>query len=191
MKLNSRQGILMAVSSIVLLSLGLFPRWQQVAMREPFKKDIGRAFLFRPPAPVAVDCYFAGCKSAPAAYFHVVLYREVLVAQLLSVLGVTVVALWIFRTRRDGTEANLRSNKTKLSLSLLVALLFPPLGTFPLGVLLLDIPRQVSHKNELWLLPALMVIATYVACALFAFGLLTSAIWVYNRLGTRGTEQGS
>lgn len=182
MMFNSTQKALTAISSVALLCLGLFPPWQQAAMREPFRKDIGRAFVLRPPAPVAVDCYFPGCKQAPPIYFHVQVHWEVLLAQLSVVFGVSVVALWVLRTRRDGTEGSLASNRTRLEISVLAASLFSPLGTFPLAVLLLDIPRQAVHRDELWFLPVIIVVVTYAICSLIVYGLLSSAVWLRNRL---------
>jgi hypothetical protein len=185
MKLNSTQKAIAVVSVIVLLGLGLFPPWRQAAERETaYRKDLGRGFVFRPPAPVAVDCYFVGCKTAPPSYFHVLLYRELLHAQLLSVFGVAVIALWMFRSRRDGTRASLVSRRVRLEFSLLVALLFPPMGQFPLASLLLDIPRQLIHRNELWLIPTLMVLVIFFVCALVVYLVVSTAVWIIGGLSS-------
>lgn len=185
MKLNTSQKAIAVVSLIVLLGLALFPPWQQAAERETaYRKDLGRGFLLHPPTPVAVDCYFVGCKTAPPSYFHVLLYRELLTAQLLSVFGVTVVAFWIFRTRRDYTSASLVSKRVRLELSLLLALLVPLMGKFPLASLLLDIPRQLTHRNELWLIPTLTVIAIFLVCAFAIYLLVTAALWIVGGLSS-------
>lgn len=178
MSLNGAQRIVAVGALVLLLGLGLFPPWQQAAERETaYRKDIGRTFVLSPPAPIAVDCYFGGCKTAPPSYFHVLLYRELLSAQLLAVFGFAVVALWMFRTRRDGTRASIVSRRTRLEFSLLLASLFPPTGTFPLASLLLDIPRQLIRRDELWLIPAIMVVIVYAFCALIIYGLLTLTLW--------------
>lgn len=79
------QKAIAVVSGIVVLCLILFPPWQQAAERETaYRKDLGRAFRFHRPQPVAVDCYFAGCKTGAPSYFHVMLGRELLLAQSLK-----------------------------------------------------------------------------------------------------------
>lgn len=186
MKLNTAQKTIAVVSLTLLLGLGLFPPWRQAAEKETdYRKDLGHAFVFHPPAPVAVDCYFVGCKTAPASYFHVLLYRELLFAQLLSVFGVSMVVLWMFRTRRDGTRASLASAKIRVGFSLLLALLFPPTGTFPLASLLADIPRQLIHRDELWLIPTVMLVVIFFVCAFFIYLLVSAVLWV---LGMRGGQ---
>jgi hypothetical protein len=177
MRLNTAQKVIALVGVIVLLSLALFPPWRQAAERETaYRKDLGHSFVLNPPQAIAVDCYFVGCKTAPASYFHVGLYRELLVAQLVSVFGVAVIMFWMFRLRPDGNYASLVTRRTRLKFSILAALLLPPTGTFPLAWILLGIPRQLAVRDELWLIPMVMILVLFAACALVVYLLVTVAL---------------
>jgi hypothetical protein len=182
MRLNTAQKTILVVSAVVLLCLALFPPWQQAAELETaYRKDLGRSFVLRSPEPIAVDCYFVGCKTAPPSYFHVVLYQELLLAQVVSALGVAVIMLWMFRSRRDGHCASLVSRRTRLEFSVLAALLLPPTGTFPLAWILMGIPKQIISRDEPLLIPLAMVLIIFAACALVVY-LLVTLILVSARL---------
>jgi hypothetical protein len=182
MRLNQPQKAIIVSAILVLLCLVVFPPWRQAAEREiAYRKDLGHGFLFRPPKPVSVACYWVGCKTAPPSYFHILLYRELLFAQCLSVLGVTLAAIWIFRRRRDGTHASVVLARTRIEVSMLLALLFPPIGTFPLASLLLDIPKELIHRDELWLMPAILVVLVFSACSFVIYLLVSSVLKIYDR----------
>ena len=177
MRLNATQKVVLAVAVAVLLPLLWFPPWREAAEREvAYRKDIGRGFILRPPAPEPVDCYFVGCKTAPASYFHVLLYRDLLFEQAGTVAGIALLLLWMFRIRRDGTSGSLRSRRTRLLFGMVMALPIPPDGTFPFASLLLDIPRQLVNRDELWLIPTVMVIFLYAACVLVIYALVSAVI---------------
>lgn len=174
--MSKLQKRIAAAGGVILFSLLLLPPWQQAAGREvDYRKDLGRGLIFYPPRPVAVDCYFQNCQTAPASYFHVVLRRDLLIDQCVTVLLVTMMAVWMFRTRADGSRSHLGEQGTKLKLSLILALAVPPLGQFPLASLLWDIPRQLLHRDELWLIPVVMVLVIYGCCTGFIY--LTLWIW--------------
>src|SRR5260370_6892738 len=132
MRLNAEQKVVLVVAVAVLLPLLWFPPWRGAAEREvAYRKDIGRGFIFRPPAPEPVDCYFVGCKTAPASYFHVLLYRDLLFEQAGTVAGIALLLLWMFRIRRDGTSCSLHSRRTRVMCGMVMALPIPPDQTFP------------------------------------------------------------
>jgi hypothetical protein len=178
LKLNRLQILILLAALVALLCLGLFPPWQQAAEKElAYRKNIGRGLVFRPPSPVPVDCYFVGCKTAPASYFHVLLYRDLLFAQVITVGGVALVLSWMFRTKRDGTSAALTLRRTRVHFSLVAALLVPPDGTFPFASGLLGIPGQLIHQGEFWLVGSILEAVMYFACALAIYGLVSAILW--------------
>jgi hypothetical protein len=176
-QLNAIQRVITGVAVAALLLIGLFPPWQQAAQKETaYRKDLHHSFALTPPHAIPVPCYFVGCKTAPASYFHVVLYRRLLVTQLLSVIGVGLACLWVFRTRSDGTRASILERKTRLASALLIALLVPPTGTYTIGFILLDIPQQLVQRDEFWLIPVILELFIYAVCALAAFVILSAAM---------------
>lgn len=180
--MNSAQKAIVVVSVCVLLSPLLFPPWQQTAEGEPdYRKNLGRAGLLHPPKPVAVDCYFTGCKTAPPSYFHVLPYWTLIFAQALSTLAVALAAFWMFRSRRDGTCASLASRRTRLVFSTFLALLVPSVGTFPLAYTLLSLPEQVIHPGELGPIPTIAIVAMFVVCVWGIYLLLSLALWIRSR----------
>ena len=182
MKPNSAQMSILLAGSVLLLCLALFPPWREAAEREvDFRKDIGRGFILSPPQPVAVDCYFVGCKTAPPSYFHVLIYRKLLFSQLITVGSVGLALLWIFRSHRDGTGASLGSRKTRLQFCALMALLIPFAGQYPLGAGLADIPKQIVRHDELWLIPTILMVLGYLLCVCIIFLLLSALVKTYGR----------
>lgn len=179
MKPNNSQKIVLTVGLVSLLFLALFPPWQQAAEREvAFRKDIGRGFILSPPHPIAVDCYFVGCKTAPPSYFHVLIYRGLLLSQLITVGSVGLALLWFFRSRRDNTCASLGSPKTRLQFSALIALLIPFVGQYPLGVGLASIPEQIIRHDELWLIPIIFMVLIYLAAVCVIYLLLSTVVTI-------------
>jgi hypothetical protein len=177
MRYNKTQTVIGLICGIALLFLILLPPWQEAAERElSYRKDIGRGLLWKPPKTVAVDCYFVNCVTAPASYFHVVLKRKVLLQECLTVLGVAVAFLWIFRTRRTGQTSSVRSRGTRLLASFLLASLIPPAGEVPFGAGIVEIPKLLVRREELWLVPLIVVLVLYAACVLVIYGLLSLAV---------------
>lgn len=180
--MTTGQKATVMASIVLMMFLLLFPPWQQTAERETdYRKDIGRGFFLRPPPPVALDCYFVGCKTAPPSYFHVVLFQELFREQLAAVIGVTLGLLWIFRSRRS----SLVSPRRRVSFSILIALLVPLEGTFPLASYLVDIPRQLVKRNELWLIPVLTVAFIFVVCTSAIYFFTSAVVWITGRLSPR------
>ncbi len=179
MRPNKIQTVIRIVCGTVLLALFLWPPWQQAAEREvSYRKNIGRSFLWNPPKPVAVDCYFVGCVMAPATYFHALLNRKLLLQQCLTLFFVAVLFLWTFRPRQSGKTATLNERATRLVSCLLLALLVPPTGDVPLGAVLAGIPMVLVRRDELWLMPTIMAILMYVVCALIIYGFVSTAVWL-------------
>jgi hypothetical protein len=182
MQINPTQKLIAKTAGFILLALLLFPPWQQAALHElDYRKAIGRGFIFHPPRTVPIECYFVGCKTAQASYFHAVLFSRLYIEQCATVFCIGLIALWIFRTAASGMRATLRSWRTRLKLSMLLALAVPPLGQYPLASLLLDIPRQVIHHNELWLIPALLVPVIFIACSAAIYIILALILWLRDR----------
>lgn len=179
MRPNKIQAIIGAICAITLLFLVLFPPWQEAAEREvSYRKDIGRGLLWKPPKAVAVECYFVGCVTAPASYFHVVLKRRVLLQETLTLFFVAVACVWIFRTRRSGEVASITARKTRLLTSFLLALLVPPGGDVPFGAGLVEIPKLFVRRGERWLIPMIVVTVLYAASVLVIYWLITLALWI-------------
>jgi hypothetical protein len=178
---NKIQAVTCGLCGIALLFLVLFPPWQQAAEKEvSYRKNIGRGLLWKPPQPVAVECYFVGCVTAPASYFHVLLHRKLLMQQCLTVLCVAMAFLWTFRTSKGGKMASLGVRSTRLSTSFLLALLIPPTGDVPFGAVLFGIPMVLVQRDELWLIPTIMALVMYFACALLMYGFLNAAVRIKN-----------
>jgi hypothetical protein len=179
MRPNKIQAVIGIVCGIILLSLVIFPRWQEAAEKEAsYRRDIGHGLLWKPPKPVAVECYFVGCVTAPASYFHVLLNRKLLLQQCLTVFLVAVAFLWIFRPQDNGKTASLSVRATRLLASCLLALLIPPTGGVPFGAVLTGMPMVLVQRDELWLAPTIIAIVMYVACVLIIYSLLSATLWL-------------
>lgn len=178
MKPNNMQTAIATLFGVVLLALVLLPPWQEAAGREAaYRKEIGRGFVWAPPKAVAVECYFPGCVTAPPGYFHVLLNWHLLLQQCLTLSVVAVLFLWMFRTQPNREVGIVRKRGTRLSISVLLALLIPPTGGVPFGAALAGIPMMLVRRDELWLLPVIMTLVLYTACVLVIYGLITSALW--------------
>lgn len=178
MKPNKIQAVIGALCGLGLLTLILFPPWQQAAEREvSYRKDIGRAFLFKPPEPVRVGCYFRGCVAAPAEYFHVLLNAKVLLQQCLTLFVVSALLALVFKSQRDRQVKSLKQPRVRLITSLLLALLVPPTGGIPFGAALAAIPMMLVRRDELWLIPVLMTGVLFTCCVLAIYGIISLIIW--------------
>jgi len=104
------------------------------------------------------------------------LNRRLLLQRSLTVLCVGLAFLWVFRIRRDGTASSVKSVKTRTAASLLLALLVPPGGDVPLGAALLGAPTLLVHRGGAWLLPLVLVLSLYCACAVVIYYLLTLSV---------------
>jgi hypothetical protein len=129
----------------------LFPNWQEAAEREKdYRKDLGVHFVFKPPAPVAVPCYFVGCIPAPASYFHVLIDRKGFYPALACVTALLMVALVIFRTEKKDSIPGMAATRMRLAAVSLLALALPlPITPyFPLGSLAAYLPTAILHPNH-------------------------------------------
>lgn len=107
--MNSATKTIILSSGIALLGLFLFPSWYET--NGQYVKQLGHHFLFTRPEAVPVDCYFVGCVTAPASYFHVVLDRPPWFESLSTVTVVALIMLLVFRRRPDGTSPSMRDPK--------------------------------------------------------------------------------
>ena len=179
MKPNNAQRAILIVASVVILCLALFPPWQEAAEREiAYRKDIGRGYIMNPPQPVAVDCYFVGCKTAPPSYFHVLIYRELLLSQVITVGVVGLALLWTFRSHHNGAGTSMGLSKTRLQFCALMALLIPVDGQYPCGAWFADIPRQV-HLGDVLVIPIILMVLSYSGIVCILFLVLTAGIKIH------------
>ncbi|HEV2134078.1 MAG TPA: hypothetical protein VGR47_07425 [Terracidiphilus sp.] len=182
MRLNNAQVVIGLLSAAILLFLFVCPSWQEAARNEiAYRKDIGRGFLWSPPKAVSVECYFIGCATAPASYFHVVLNLRLLLEQAIPVLFVAGVFLWLFRSQKEKQPPMLESRTRKLVISFSLALLVPPTGGAPMGAVLADVPRLVIEKDEFWAVLAILIPVLYFALSIAIYGLLSASHWIIAR----------
>jgi hypothetical protein len=182
MKVNKAQARVGISTAILLLFLVLYPSWQEAAQNEiAYRKDIGRGFLWSPPSTVSIDCYFVGCKVAPASYFHALLNRQLLLEQTIPVLVVAGVFLWLFRSQEETKRPMLESRTKKLRISFLLALLIPPVGGVPMGAALASLPMLLIDRGEFWAVYAVATPIIYFVFALAIFGLLSALQWLIAR----------
>jgi hypothetical protein len=181
-KITSEQKWVGLLGLLLLAMVVLFPPWWQAAEREvDYRKEIGHAFLFRPPAPIPVDCYFVGCKTAPASYFHVLLHRERYVDEIATPVFVILALLWLFRGRKGGVRATVRQRDVRLQFSALLALLIPVGGDVPLGAGLASIPMMLIDRGEFWFVISIVMVVAFVVAAGVIYLLLTAGLKVFGR----------
>ena len=95
--MNRIRGVALGIWLLWVVHIVLFPNWQEAAEREKdYRKDLGVHFVLKPPAPVAVPCYFVGCVTAPPSYFHVLVDRRGFYPSLVCVTALLIVALVLF-----------------------------------------------------------------------------------------------
>jgi hypothetical protein len=139
-----------AVLGVWVLWIGisvLFPNWQQAAERElDYRKELGLHFVLRPPAPVAVPCYFVGCITAPASYFHVLLDRNLRYQELVCTTTLMILAVVIFRS----ASSPIRRDWMLVAVATWIALSLPvPIAPyFPLGVWAGYLPAALLHPDH-------------------------------------------
>lgn len=180
--MNSIQKATLIIGAVILTMLLLFPPWQEAALRElDYRKDIGRGSVLRPPKPVPVDCYFVGCQTAPASYFHVVLNSRLHIAQCVTVVFVTLSLFWLFLRYSDGTQPTLSKMRTRLLFSMLIALAFPPFGinSFTLAAFLIQIPEVIFDQGEKWQGFVLFIPVLFIFCSCMVYGVVTLALAIY------------
>jgi hypothetical protein len=121
--MNPTKKMILSISSIAFGGVFFFPPWYET--NGQYVKQLGRHFFFIRPDAVPVECYLAGCVTAPASYFHVVLDWRSWVETLLTIAAVTTILFLLFRARTDGTFPSIANAKTRLLFSVLVALALP------------------------------------------------------------------
>jgi hypothetical protein len=182
LKITTAQRWVALLGLVLLAVVVLFPPWWQGAEREvDYRKEIGHAYLFRPPASIPVDCYFVGCVTAPASYFHVMLHRERYIAEIWPLVLVIVALLWLLRSRRDGNQPNIRDRRLRLQFSAVLALAVPLAGDLPIGAGLADIPRMFIHQEFGWLVIPVMMIMVWAVYACVIYLLVTGILKLRDR----------
>lgn len=176
-----------AALGIWLLWVGciiFFPNWQQAAENEKdYRKDLGVHFLLKPPAPVAVPCYFVGCIAAPPSYFHVLIDRKGFYPALLCVTALLILALVILRNEKNRSIPDLTTPRKRLVVASLIALALPLPGApfMPLGSLAAYLPTALLHPNHdhiSVLIAAPLFFALYSG---LAYSIICAAVWA-NRM---------
>jgi hypothetical protein len=148
---NRLQGAALGIWLVWVGYIVLFPNWQEAAEREKdYRKDLGVHFVLKPPVPVAVPCYFVGCITAPASYFHVLIDRRGFYPELVSVTALMIVALIVFRTGKNGLTPSIAAHRMRLVATCLIALALPLPGSpyFPLGTMAAYLPTAILHPNH-------------------------------------------
>jgi hypothetical protein len=129
----------------------LCPNWQEAAEREKdYRKELGVHFVLNPPAAVGVPCYFVGCITAPASYFHVVIDRRGFYPKLICVTTLVIVTFVIFRAGKNASTRSIASRHVDLVATSLITLALPVPGNpyFPLGVLAGYMPTAMLHPDH-------------------------------------------
>lgn len=121
--MNPTKKMILSISSIAFGGVFFFPPWYET--NGQYVKQLGHHFFFIRPDAIPVECYFVGCVTAPASYFHVVLDWRSWVATLSTIAAVTTMLFLLLRARADGTFPSIVNAKTRLLLSVLVALALP------------------------------------------------------------------
>jgi hypothetical protein len=148
---NRIRGAALGICLVWVSYIVFFPNWQEAAEREKdYRKDLGVHFVLKPPAPVAVPCYFVGCITAPASYFHVLIDREGFYPTLVCVTALLMVALVVFRSEKNGSLPSMAIPRMRLaSVSLLaLALPLPDSPYFPLVSMAAYLPTAILHPNH-------------------------------------------
>ena len=125
----------------------LFPNWQQAAKRElDYRKELGLHFVLTPPVPIAVPCYFVGCITAPASYFHVLLDRKLQYQELLCATVLMMLAVVIFRS----ASSSIRRHWILVAVASWMALSLPMPAApyFPLGLWAVAMPAALLHPDH-------------------------------------------
>lgn len=149
--MNRIRGTALAIWLAWVNYIVLFPNWQEAAEREKdYRKDLGVHFVLKPPAPVAAPCYFVGCITAPASYFHVLIDREGFYSTLVCMTAWLMVALVVFRTEKNGSMTSMAAPRMRLAAVSLLALALPLPDSpyFPLGSMAAYLPTAILHPNH-------------------------------------------
>ncbi len=176
--MNPTKKIILSISSIAFGGIFFFPPWYET--NGQYVKQLGCHFFFIPPDAVPVECYFVGCVTAPASYFHVVLDWRSWVGTLSTIAAVTTILFLLLRARTDGTFPSIANAKTRLSLSVLVALALPVsmspvvlLGTYGLYVPLIFFSGE---HNWFWGSIFFPILLSLYAGAVYL--LATATVWI-------------
>jgi hypothetical protein len=168
-----------AVLGVWVLWIGigvLFPNWQQAAERElDYRKELGLHFVLRPPAPVAVPCYFVGCITAPASYFHVLLDQTLLYQELLCATTLMILAVVIFRS----ASSPIRRHWMLVAVATWIALSLPvPIAPyFPLGVWAGYMPAALLHPDHDHISVLLGFPLFFAVYGAAAYAAVRAAVW--------------
>lgn len=186
--MNRLQGAALGIWLVWVGYIVLFPNWQEAAEREKdYRKDLGVHFVLKPPAPVAVPCYFVGCVTAPASYFHVLVDRTALYPELVCMTGLMMVTLIVFRTRKNGSPPSIATRRMCVVTASLIALALPlPVTPYPpLASMAPDLPTAILHPDHdhiSVLIGFPFFFAAYGGATYFVIG---TAIWANRSLKRR------
>lgn len=68
---------------------------------------------------------------------------------------------------------------------MLNALEVSPTGDFPLASMLLDLPKLILHRDEFWLVQAVMAPVMFGICASAIYLLVSFGVWAVGRRGPK------
>jgi hypothetical protein len=162
-----------------------FPNWQQAAEREvAYRKELGLHFILTPPAPVSVPCYFVGCSTAPASYFHVLIDRRLVYEELACATALMILAVLIFRSSRY-ESVPFRGGRMRFVAAVLIALALPvPIAPFfPVGVLAGYMPAAVMHPDHDHVSALVGFPLFFVPYALVSYLSITLVLWAKHHHG--------
>jgi hypothetical protein len=165
-----------------------FPNWQEAAEREKdYRKDLGVHFLLSPPAPVAVPCYFVGCITAPASYFHVLIDRRGFYPELVCVTALMIVAVVVFRPREDCSKPRIAARGMRLVATCLITLALPLPGSpyVPLGSMAAYFPIAILHPNHDHISVLIGFPFFFAVYGAATYSILCVAIWANRLLRSR------
>jgi hypothetical protein len=180
--MNPTKKMILSISSIAFGGVFFFPPWYET--NGQYVKQLGRYFFFIRPDAVPVQCYFVGCVTAPASYFHVVLDWRSWVETLSTIAAVTTILFLLFKARTDGTFPSIANAKTRLLFSVLVALALP-LSMSPvvlLGTYGLHVPLIFFSGEHNWFWGSIffsIVLSVYAGAVYLA---ATTTVWIAARV---------
>lgn len=182
--MNRIRGAALGIWVVWVGFIVLFPNWQQAAEREKdYRKDLGVHFLLSPPPPVAVPCYFVGCITAPASYFHVLIDRRGFYLELVCVTALMIVAVVVFRSGEDCSKPGIAAHRMRIVAACLITLALPlPLSPYePLGSMAAYFPTAILHPDHGHISVLIGFPFLFAVYGAATYLILCVAIWV-NRL---------
>jgi hypothetical protein len=132
---------------------------------------------------VPVDCYFVGCKTAPAEYFHVLIAKQQFIAPCVTVVGVTLLALLFLQFRPNSLKSVIVSRKARLVFSGVLSLALPvPVGPqiVLFGTAIAYVPWQLQAGGDN-IVVAIASVMSFAMCCCVVYAAVTIGSWLRTR----------